>query len=190
MEGKISKRSDDDVKLLVDRVFPMDEARSQYSREVHLKMDPSKVSPSQIDKLNVMIKRFAGGCGFFFHLLELWWFLFHFGPSYHFFPLFFSQYILFVKGVGSKFLHVVFAIAICHLSLELPSFSQRCLKRFLVLILLRIDRIRIKFNVLLFLCFFCAIDCWGLFDSNFHIINWNWCCPSRLWRRTSAHVSH
>ena len=70
MEGKISKRSDDDVKLLVDRVFPMDEARSQYSREVHLKMDPSKVSPSQIDKLNVMIKRFAGGCGFFFHLLE------------------------------------------------------------------------------------------------------------------------
>ena len=70
MEGKISKRSDDDVKVLVNKVIALEEAQNEYAREVHIAFDPNLLPGANLDEMQVMAKRYSGACNLIFHLRE------------------------------------------------------------------------------------------------------------------------
>ncbi len=68
VEGKISKRSEDDVKILVNRLVPIDEAQNEYAREVHVRFNPEEFATGQLDDVAQLSKRYAGTCHLVFHL--------------------------------------------------------------------------------------------------------------------------
>jgi DNA polymerase-3 subunit alpha len=70
VEGKISKRSDDDVKILVNRVIPIEDAQTEYSKEVHVRFDPALFSTKQLDEVEGLCKRYAGACHLLFHIKQ------------------------------------------------------------------------------------------------------------------------
>ncbi|NQV16412.1 DNA polymerase III subunit alpha [bacterium] len=70
MEGRVSKRSDDDVKVLVNRVLPLEEAQNEYTREVHIAFDPSQIPGADLDEMKALANRFSGACKLLFHLRE------------------------------------------------------------------------------------------------------------------------
>ncbi|MCF7808191.1 MAG: DNA polymerase III subunit alpha [Candidatus Marinimicrobia bacterium] len=70
VEGKISKRSDDDVKVLVNKVLPIQEAQSDYAREVHIAFDPAVINSSDLETAKDLARRYSGACDLVFHLKE------------------------------------------------------------------------------------------------------------------------
>ena len=70
VEGRISKRSEDDVKILVNRVIALEEAQNEYAREVHVAFDPGSIPKDDLDQLHNLGRRFSGACNLIFHLRE------------------------------------------------------------------------------------------------------------------------
>ena len=70
VEGKVSKRSDDDLKILVNKVIPLEEGQSEYAREVHVAFDPALLAGNEIDDMQVLARRYSGACNLIFHLRE------------------------------------------------------------------------------------------------------------------------
>ncbi len=70
IEGKLSKRSDDDLKVLVSRVIPLEEGQNEYAREVHVAFDPAKVPGGDLDQMQILARRYSGVCNLVFHLRE------------------------------------------------------------------------------------------------------------------------
>ncbi len=70
MEGKISKRSDEDVKVLVNKVIPLEEAQNEYAREVHVAFDPNTVPDGNVNEMQNLARRYSGTCNLIFHLRE------------------------------------------------------------------------------------------------------------------------
>ncbi len=70
MEGRVSKRSDDDLKILVNRVIPLEDAQNEYAREVHVAFDPNSVADGHVDKMKSLARRYSGACNLIFHLRE------------------------------------------------------------------------------------------------------------------------
>ncbi|MEA3287205.1 MAG: DNA polymerase III subunit alpha [Candidatus Marinimicrobia bacterium] len=70
MEGKVSKRSDDDVKILVNKVIPLVEAQNEYAREVHIAFDPNTVRSDNVDEMHALARRYSGACNLIFHLQD------------------------------------------------------------------------------------------------------------------------
>lgn len=70
VEGRVSKRSDDDVKVLVNKVLPIQEAQSDYAREVHIAFDPAEINSSDLESAKDLARRYSGACDLIFHLKE------------------------------------------------------------------------------------------------------------------------
>ena len=70
IEGRISKRSDDDLKVLVNKVIPLEEGQSEYAREVHIAFDPALLPNDDLDKMQTLTRRYSGACNLIFHLRE------------------------------------------------------------------------------------------------------------------------
>ena len=70
VEGRVSKRSDDDVKVLVNKVLPLEDAQSDYSREVHVAFDPEDIGGSELEDAKNLARRYSGACNLIFHLRE------------------------------------------------------------------------------------------------------------------------
>lgn len=70
IEGKVSKRSDDDLKVLVTRVIPLEEGQNEYAREVHVAFNPGKVLGGDLDEMHILARRYSGACNLIFHLRE------------------------------------------------------------------------------------------------------------------------
>lgn len=70
VEGRVSKRSDDDVKILVSKVLPLEEAQNDYAREVHVAFNPAQISSSDLEEAKGFARRYAGACNLIFHLRE------------------------------------------------------------------------------------------------------------------------
>ncbi len=70
LEGKVSKRSDEDVKILVSRVISLEEAQNDYAREVHVGFAPAEIPSNALDELQGLARRYAGACNLIFHLRE------------------------------------------------------------------------------------------------------------------------
>ncbi|NQV49097.1 MAG: hypothetical protein HQ507_01265, partial [Candidatus Marinimicrobia bacterium] len=70
VEGKISKRSDDDLKILVTRVIALEEGQNEYAREIHVAFDPSLIAGGDLDEMQVLARRYSGACNLVFHLRE------------------------------------------------------------------------------------------------------------------------
>jgi len=70
IEGRISKRNDDDVKVLVNKVIRLEEAQNEYAREVHIAFDPNTIPGGDLDEMQRMAKRYSGACNLIFHLRE------------------------------------------------------------------------------------------------------------------------
>lgn len=70
IEGRVSKRSEDDVKVLVNRVLPLEEAQNEYAREVHVAFNPNQVPDGNIDEIKGLANRYSGACKLLFHLRE------------------------------------------------------------------------------------------------------------------------
>ncbi len=71
VEGRISKRSDEDIKILVNRVIPMEEAQNEYAREIHLKLELEEVGVGQLEELLSRSRRYAGSCTLILHMLAV-----------------------------------------------------------------------------------------------------------------------
>ena len=70
IEGRISKRSNDDVKILVNKILPLEEAQNNYAREVHIAFDPDQISSKELEAAKDLARRYSGACALIFHLLE------------------------------------------------------------------------------------------------------------------------
>jgi len=70
MEGKVSKRNDDDVKVLVNKIIPLEEAQNVYARELHVAFDPGQLAGHELDELHELARRYSGACKLLFHLRE------------------------------------------------------------------------------------------------------------------------
>ena len=70
MEGRISKRSEDDLKVLVNKVIPLEEGQNEYAREVHIAFDPALLAGNILDETQILAKRYSGACTLIFHLRE------------------------------------------------------------------------------------------------------------------------
>ena len=70
LEGKVSKRNEEDVKILVSRVIPLEEAQNEYAREVHVAFKPEELPANTLDELQGLARRYSGACSLVFHLRE------------------------------------------------------------------------------------------------------------------------
>ncbi|MCF7902326.1 MAG: hypothetical protein K9M19_02765, partial [Candidatus Marinimicrobia bacterium] len=68
LEGAISRRPDEDPKIMVSQVLKIEEARNTFSRQIHLAFDPLERTTRELDDLYQLARRYAGPCQLVFHL--------------------------------------------------------------------------------------------------------------------------
>ncbi len=68
IEGTISRRSADDLKIMVSQVLKIEEARNTFSRQIHLAFNPLERSTHDMDVLHQLANRYAGPCQLILHL--------------------------------------------------------------------------------------------------------------------------
>ena len=69
VKGKPTDGSDfSDLKLIADEIIPLDKARDFYSKNVNIRLEPSKMSLDDVDSLYSMVKDHKGKCGLMFHI--------------------------------------------------------------------------------------------------------------------------
>ena len=57
-----------DLKLIADEIIPLDKARDFYSKNVNIRLEPSKMSLDDVDSLYSMVKDHKGKCGLMIHI--------------------------------------------------------------------------------------------------------------------------
>jgi len=69
VKGKPTDGSDfSDLKLIADEIIPLDKARDFYSKNVNIRLEPSKMSLDDVDSLYSMVKDHKGKCGLMIHI--------------------------------------------------------------------------------------------------------------------------
>ncbi len=69
VKGKPTDGSDfSDLKLIADEIIPLDKARDFYSKNVNIRLEPSKMSLDDVDSLYSMLKDHKGKCGLMIHI--------------------------------------------------------------------------------------------------------------------------
>ena len=69
VKGKPTDGSDfSDLKLIADEIIPLDKARDFYSKNVNIRLEPSKMSLDDVDSLYSMLKDYKGKCGLMIHI--------------------------------------------------------------------------------------------------------------------------
>ncbi len=68
LEGRISRRDENDIKLIVERVAPIQEFRLQYTKEIHVALDPAAFPAQKVEQLKGLAVKYAGPCRLVFHL--------------------------------------------------------------------------------------------------------------------------
>ena len=69
VKGKPTDGSDfSDLKLIADEIIPLDKARDFYSKNVNIRLEPSKMSLDDVDSLYSMVKDHKGKCGLMIYI--------------------------------------------------------------------------------------------------------------------------
>ena len=69
VKGKPTDGSDfSDLKLIADEIIPLDKARDFYSKNINIRLEPSKMSLDDVDSLYSMVKDHKGKCGLMIHI--------------------------------------------------------------------------------------------------------------------------
>jgi DNA polymerase-3 subunit alpha len=71
VSGRASDGSDfSDLKLIAERVVPLERARDFFSRRVNIRLEPDAVKPQDIDELFKVAQKYRGNCGLMFHIRQ------------------------------------------------------------------------------------------------------------------------
>jgi len=70
IKGKVSCRGEEDGKILVEDISPLEGLFAQNTKSVHLRINIKKIRKSDIEELKQMATQFPGECQFLFHLYD------------------------------------------------------------------------------------------------------------------------
>lgn len=68
VEGTVSKRAEEEPKIMVSQVLRIEEARNTLSRQIHLAFNPVERTTKEMDNLHQLAQRYAGPCQLVLHL--------------------------------------------------------------------------------------------------------------------------
>ncbi len=69
IQGQVQKE-ESGVKVLADKIIPMEEAAETWTASVHFKIDLAKSSRDQLEQLNAVFRRYQGACKGFLHFYQ------------------------------------------------------------------------------------------------------------------------
>ncbi|MCP4108270.1 MAG: DNA polymerase III subunit alpha [Desulfobacteraceae bacterium] len=69
IEGKVQK-DESSVKILADKIVPLDKAEETWTASIHFKLDISKTDRGSLEKLYDIIKKYPGSCLGYLHLSD------------------------------------------------------------------------------------------------------------------------
>ena len=67
IQGQVQK-DEQSVKILAEKVVPMDKAEETWTASIHLNLEISRTDRAMLEKLNDILKRHPGGCRGYLHL--------------------------------------------------------------------------------------------------------------------------
>jgi DNA polymerase-3 subunit alpha len=67
VQGQVQK-DEQSVKILAEKVVPMDKAEETWTASIHLNLEVSRTDRAMLEKLNDVLKKHPGGCRGFLHL--------------------------------------------------------------------------------------------------------------------------
>ncbi|MFC1553511.1 DNA polymerase III subunit alpha, partial [candidate division KSB1 bacterium] len=62
IRGKLSKRDEDNPKIIVEEVIPIEQARKKFTKEVHISLVAQGFEPSALDELDDLLSKSKGKC--------------------------------------------------------------------------------------------------------------------------------
>jgi len=70
VEGRISDqgRDDDGIKLIAEKVIPLEQAREVYAKNLHLNVEVDKMKTTDVESLRKLCARYDGDCNLLFHI--------------------------------------------------------------------------------------------------------------------------
>jgi len=67
IQGQVQK-DEQSVKILAEKVVPMDKAEETWTASIHLNLEISRTDRPMLERLNDILKKHPGGCRGFLHL--------------------------------------------------------------------------------------------------------------------------
>ena len=67
VQGQVQK-DEQSVKILAEKVVPMDKAEETWTASIHLNLEISRTDRAMLEKLNDILKKHPGGCRGYLHL--------------------------------------------------------------------------------------------------------------------------